>query len=736
MANWSILKQAIVNVIKTNGNQEITGQILQNALFSIVNSVGENYTFAGVADTSTEPGSPDGHVFYIATKSGKYSNFGGIIIDKEVAIIKNTADGSWEKIDTGIVSVESLIEGGEIVVKVDVKPATETILGGINASPKTDNETVEAKIGEDNKLYVPASTSAKNLADEEDLTSKVEDSKSVLKLADKAYDASSFSGQGRVYLRKNIVLGKNILTQSMINDANTRYIIQYDYDLNGETISIPEGCTLDFQGGSISNGSITLHSTKLQGNPIIKDIIISGTCTNSVIHVGWFSEDNFNDGTYLLKSLITIAASYSIIDLDGANISISRIDTKDNITICNGTITLTTGYPNTFILSGENVVISNITFINNIANRGVITLHLAKNVLIKNCRIISANKDGNGIFCSTKADNVVIDGCIITNIGYGILYNDSIKEQGSSYRTFDGVLYNSKIGEGLFIKNCIIGTEDKTIQGDGIEINCPDYTISNIRITNVTIVKATKVSANGIGIGTAGSDNYIVENCTLNKCGHSGIHVEKCTNVVIKNNRINECNVGISFQDTSFGVIDGNYIHNSPQSVTSYSVSLGVSDIMFINNIIDGATSFPMVMYWVTNSEFINNKFVNCNASAYAIQLQSDSKNNGVTYCLFKGNRFVKGTGSLLGNISVNSYCQNNKFDSNICIGITDMVISANGIGTNNYASHISGNGKILYVGRDPNEYYMGITNQLAIDITNGAIYRNSNGQTSWTKIL
>ena len=576
-----------------------------------------------------------------------------------------------------------------------------------------------------------------NVADNEDIVSELDDEgKEVLKLADKAYGAAAFSGMGRVYLRKNLTGGKNVLTQAMMSKANTRYIIQYDYDLNGETVAVPEGCTLDFQGGSISNGSITLYNTKLQGSPIIKDIIISGTCTNSVIHVGWFSEDYFNDVTYLLRSLITIAASYSIIDLDGANISISRIDTKDNITICNGTITLTTGYPNTFILSGENVVISNITFINNIANRGVITLHLAKNVSIKNCRIISANKDGNGIFCSTKADNVVIDGCIITNIGYGILYNDSIKEQGSGYRTFDGVLYSSKIGEGLFIKNCIIGTEDKTIQGDGIEINCPDYTISNVRISNVTIVKAPKVSANGIGIGTAGSDNYIVENCTLNKCGHSGVHVEKCTNVVIKNNRINECNVGISFQDTSFGVIDGNYIYNSPQSVTSYSVSLGVSDIMFINNIIDGATSFPMVMFWVANSEFLNNKFVNCNAKAYAIQLQSDSKNNGVTSCLFKGNRFVKGTGSLLGNISVNSDCQNNKFDSNICISITDMVISANGIGENNYASHISGNGKILWVGRDPNGYYMGITNQLAIDITNGAIYRNSNGQTAWTKIL
>ena len=32
MANWATLKAAIAGIIKTNGNQEITGQLLQNVL--------------------------------------------------------------------------------------------------------------------------------------------------------------------------------------------------------------------------------------------------------------------------------------------------------------------------------------------------------------------------------------------------------------------------------------------------------------------------------------------------------------------------------------------------------------------------------------------------------------------------------------------------------------------------------------------------------------------------------
>lgn len=32
MANWSDLKASVAEVIKTNGNQEITGAVLQNAI--------------------------------------------------------------------------------------------------------------------------------------------------------------------------------------------------------------------------------------------------------------------------------------------------------------------------------------------------------------------------------------------------------------------------------------------------------------------------------------------------------------------------------------------------------------------------------------------------------------------------------------------------------------------------------------------------------------------------------
>lgn len=75
MGNYEQLKRAIADVIKTNGKQEITGAIMQNVLNTIVSTVGANRTFVGIANKNTNPGTPDGNVFYIAYTAGNYVNF-------------------------------------------------------------------------------------------------------------------------------------------------------------------------------------------------------------------------------------------------------------------------------------------------------------------------------------------------------------------------------------------------------------------------------------------------------------------------------------------------------------------------------------------------------------------------------------------------------------------------------------------------------------------------------------
>lgn len=108
MAKWSDLKAAIADVIKTNGNQEITGQVLRNVLNNIISSVGENASFVDVATPTTNPGTPDGNVFYIAYTAGNYVNFqskaGNLTVNPgELAILYNETT-NWDKSVIGMSS--------------------------------------------------------------------------------------------------------------------------------------------------------------------------------------------------------------------------------------------------------------------------------------------------------------------------------------------------------------------------------------------------------------------------------------------------------------------------------------------------------------------------------------------------------------------------------------------------------------------------------------------------------
>lgn len=108
MGGYTELKAAIAAVIKTNGNNEITGAIMQNVLNTIVSTVGANRTFVGIANKNTNPGTPDGNVFYIAYTAGNYVNFqfgaGYLTVEPgELAILYNET-ANWGKFVIGMSS--------------------------------------------------------------------------------------------------------------------------------------------------------------------------------------------------------------------------------------------------------------------------------------------------------------------------------------------------------------------------------------------------------------------------------------------------------------------------------------------------------------------------------------------------------------------------------------------------------------------------------------------------------
>lgn len=94
MANNELLKASIRSAIKANGNEEITGDILQQTLVAIVDALGKGYQFMGAAIPGTDPGIPDQKVCYLAMEKGVYSNFNALEVgEHEIAIMMY--DSQW-----------------------------------------------------------------------------------------------------------------------------------------------------------------------------------------------------------------------------------------------------------------------------------------------------------------------------------------------------------------------------------------------------------------------------------------------------------------------------------------------------------------------------------------------------------------------------------------------------------------------------------------------------------------
>lgn len=101
--DWEKLKAGVSQVIKTNGNKEITGAVLQSTLLTTISNIGGGRTFAGFAAPTTDPGTPDGNVMWFATEEGTYQYFDNLALSgRYLFIVYNTATGwQYNAVDIG-----------------------------------------------------------------------------------------------------------------------------------------------------------------------------------------------------------------------------------------------------------------------------------------------------------------------------------------------------------------------------------------------------------------------------------------------------------------------------------------------------------------------------------------------------------------------------------------------------------------------------------------------------------
>ena len=284
MGGYTKLKAAIADAIKANGNNEITGAIMQVVLNTIVSTVGANRTFVGIANKNTNPGTPDSNVFYIAYEAGNYVNFQSgasnlTVKPGELAILYNGTN-NWDKFVIGMSS--------------DGVIALANTINQINATGRyayTDTDIVKG------------------------------------------------SNTGSQKVRTFLVAGQPYrFTLTPVGDSVSVNIqgIKADgtFDVIGSMISTPAGTTKtitptqNYYGFTIFYGSKTIATS---ANVLFETPTTGGMGLPDVVYVDAVNGDDTNPGTTEGAALATFAAAFSKTGVDTTIILIG--DTTERLNI-------------------------------------------------------------------------------------------------------------------------------------------------------------------------------------------------------------------------------------------------------------------------------------------------------------------------------------------------------------------------------------------------------------------
>ena len=390
--------------------------------------------------------------------------------------------------------------------------------------------------------------------DEEDLTGIKEGDNTVLKFKNKAYSTANFSGLGRVYLRKNIAGGRNILTQQMINLENTIYHIQYDYDLNGQTITIPSGCVLEFEGGSFSNGTINFNNSRLNGIPSMNCTYLGKLSSNNKVVLNWFGVNtSLSDNSEIINNILLLCY----------NSKIKEVELEEGVYNTQSSITL---FPFTK-LKGKG---KDSTIINKVTTKGgevtdaIVTMIVpsdynktyTQGVELQNVSLHGNGNTSYGIYCNVWSPFIQFDTFEIRNVKTGIsLYGCWLSKLSNLYipATEIGIIIQNGSGTTTEFENIYIyGT---TIYG--IYVSTLGYSVwNNIACDNCSGIvyhfDYSHVVLNGCGSESPGALKVIElgqqSNLQMNNCKmfvnttsalSTTIDMQSSTKLLL-----NACNVG------------------------------------------------------------------------------------------------------------------------------------------------------------------------------------------------
>lgn len=341
---------------------------------------------------------------------------------------------------------------------------------------------------------------------EEDLS--IEDD-GKLKLSDRKYDSSIFSGKGYKILRKNIVNGVNVLTQDMINDSDTIYEIRYNYDLNNQEIVIPDKCILKFNGGSLSNGKLHYNNTILK-NHNFSNIQGYGVISNKIVTY------DMGEDTLIIDTLQYNNSNVSIIDLQNNEVTLNGINIEKNkdIIIKNGILNITSVCK---LQTGDYKFILD-------------------NIIL----YLGTIKKNAGFIGSLEVDNNPHPTIVAINskfINFNTQYIENV-----FYNNFKSlyVRYCEFIDCGAQVRTHNLGISEWNINGVVSFDHCT-FKWDRTKSSNYNGGNSDAIACNTY-------DNIFVTNCSFDNISNSCLDCYTTSNIIFSNNKLNNCDAGLELK--------------------------------------------------------------------------------------------------------------------------------------------------------------------------------------------
>lgn len=190
------------------------------------------------------------------------------------------------------------------------------------------------------------------------------------------------------------------------NRQNVIYKITQDVDLQGATLAIPEGCSLDFQGGRMINGTVT---GTIKNDFVYIEDFLNGNDYNSAFNtIKGLNPDGLTvkfKKDVVLTQRIELGRDNLTIDGDGHTLSISGVATAYILTILSSTTV-------------KNITFKNIVF--DVSESGCIrvqstTTDVVDRITIENCIFNSANNTMDVVNIVGKIHDITVQNNTFNN---------------------------------------------------------------------------------------------------------------------------------------------------------------------------------------------------------------------------------------------------------------------------------------------------------------------------------